>query len=40
MIWMSSSMDGNKQKGKWLNIKCKALKWVKANSAPPKGTPL
>jgi len=32
---MSSTMDGNRQKGKWLTIEHKALKWVKANSTPP-----
>jgi hypothetical protein len=36
---MSSTMDGNKQKGKKLAIECKALKWAKTNSAPPKGSP-
>jgi len=34
-MWMSSTMDGNKQKGMWLAMECKALKWVKTNSAPP-----
>jgi hypothetical protein len=29
-------MDGNKQDGKWLFAEHKALKWVKANNAPPK----
>jgi hypothetical protein len=29
-------MDGNKQKEKQLAIERKALKWVKANNAPPK----
>jgi hypothetical protein len=29
-------MDGNKQDGKWPIVKCKALKWAKANSGPPK----
>jgi hypothetical protein len=28
--------DGNRQ-GKSLAIKCKALKWVNENNAPPKG---
>jgi len=28
-------MDGNIQKIKRLTIECKALKWAKANSAPP-----
>jgi hypothetical protein len=28
-------MDGNRQEGKWLVIERKALKWAKANSAPP-----
>jgi hypothetical protein len=36
MMWVSSTMDGNKQEGKWLDVKCKALKWAKSNSAPPK----
>jgi hypothetical protein len=36
---MSFAMDGNKQKGKQLAIKHKALKWVKANNAPLKGSP-
>jgi hypothetical protein len=31
-------MDGNKEKGKWLVIECKALKWAKANIAHPKGS--
>jgi len=31
-------MDGNRQK-KGLVVECKALKWVNANSAPPKGSP-
>jgi hypothetical protein len=29
-------MDGNRQEGKWLTIESKALKWAKANNAPPK----
>jgi hypothetical protein len=32
-------MDRNKQKGKRLVIKHKALKWFKTNSAPLKGSP-
>jgi hypothetical protein len=35
-MWMSFAMDGNRQEGKWLIAKCKALKWAKTNSAPPK----
>ncbi len=31
-------IDGNKQKGKWLVVECKALRWAKANNAPPKGS--
>jgi hypothetical protein len=31
-------MDGNKQKEKQLIIERKALKWVKANNAPPRGS--
>jgi hypothetical protein len=29
-------MDGNRQKKKLLTIKSKALKWDKANNAPPR----
>jgi hypothetical protein len=32
MMWMLFAMDGNKQKGKWVLVECKALKWAKANS--------
>jgi hypothetical protein len=41
MIWMSSTMDGNRQEGKWLAVKLKALKWAKTNNAPPppQGSP-
>ncbi len=39
MMWMSSSVDGNKQKGKWLTIKQNALKWIKVNNAPLKASP-
>jgi len=35
-MWMSLTMDGNKQKGEWLIVEHKALKWVKANGAFPK----
>jgi len=35
MMWVSSTMDGNRQEGKWLIIECKALKWVKENNVPP-----
>jgi hypothetical protein len=38
MIWVSSIMDENKQKGKWLVVESKALKWAKANNAPPRGS--
>jgi len=38
MMWVSFIMDGNRQK-KGLVVECKALKWVNANSAPPKGSP-
>jgi hypothetical protein len=37
-MWMSFAKDGNKQEGKWLAVKCKALKLIKANNAPPKDT--
>jgi hypothetical protein len=37
MMWMSSTMDGNKHEGKWLAIKRNALRWIKENNAPPKG---
>ncbi len=36
---MSSTMDGNKQKGKWLTIKHSSLKWINANNAPHKRSP-
>jgi hypothetical protein len=39
MVWVSSTMDGNKQKGKWLDVECKALKWAKVKSALSKGLP-
>jgi hypothetical protein len=39
MMWMSSTMDGSKQEGKWLIIKCKTLKLTKTNNAPPKRSP-
>jgi hypothetical protein len=38
MMWVSTIMDGNRQEGKWLTIKRKALKtlkWAKTNSALP-----
>ncbi len=38
MMWVSTIMDGNKQKEKQLIIERKALKWVKANNAPPRGS--
>jgi hypothetical protein len=31
MMWMSSTMDENRQKGKWLVVECKTLnglKWI------------
>jgi len=36
MMWMPFTMDGNKQKGNWLIVEHKALKWAKMNSGPPK----
>jgi hypothetical protein len=33
MMWMLFTMDGNKQEGKWLIVKCKAIKWANINSA-------
>jgi hypothetical protein len=39
MMWMSSTMDGNKKERKWVVVKCKALKWAKANKTLPKGSP-
>jgi hypothetical protein len=38
MMWMSFTMDGNKQEMKWLVVKQKTLKWANANSAPSKGS--
>ncbi len=37
MMWVSSTMDGNRQEKKWLAIKRKGLKWTNVNSGPPKG---
>jgi len=37
MMWMSSTMDGNRQEKKLLIIECKSLKWVKVNNTFPKG---
>jgi hypothetical protein len=39
MMWISFVMDGNKQEGKWLTRECNALRWAKANNAPPKRSP-
>jgi len=36
---VSFAMDGNKQKGKQIIVKCKALKCDKTNNAPLKGSP-
>jgi hypothetical protein len=33
---VSFAMDGNKQEGKQIVVKCKALKWDKTNNAPLK----
>jgi len=38
MMWMSSTMNGNKLKRKWLLVEHKALKWANVKSAPPKGS--
>ncbi len=38
MMWMLFTMDGNKQKGKWLAIECKTIKWANVNNSPPKGS--
>jgi len=38
-MWMSSTMDGNKQERKWLVVERKALKWANANSPPPLKSP-
>jgi hypothetical protein len=32
-------MDGNKQEGKLIVVKYKALKWAKANNTTPKRSP-
>ncbi len=37
MMWVSSTMDGNKQEKKSLIIECKYLKWVKVYNTFPKG---
>jgi hypothetical protein len=36
MMWVSSTMDRNKQEGNWLIIKCKALKRLKQIVPPLK----
>jgi hypothetical protein len=37
MMWVSSTMDTNRQERKWLVVECKTLKCVKANYVlPPK----
>jgi len=38
MMWVLYAMDGNRQEGKQLVIKCNALKWTKVNNALPKGS--
>jgi hypothetical protein len=39
MMRMSSAMGGNKQQRKQLIVvRHKTLKWIKVNSAPPKGS--
>ncbi len=38
-MWMSSTMDGNKQEGKCLIIESKTLKWAKDNNAPSPPPP-
>jgi hypothetical protein len=35
-MWISSAMDGNKQKGKWLVVEYKALKLLKQTMPPPQ----
>jgi hypothetical protein len=39
MMWVSCTMDGNRQERKGLIVEHKALKWAKVNSAPPKDDP-
>jgi len=39
MMWMPFAIDGNRQKGKWLVVEHKALKWTKMNNAFPRGSP-
>jgi hypothetical protein len=39
MMRMPSIMDKYRQKKNQLTVKRKALKWVKTNSAFPKGSP-
>jgi hypothetical protein len=36
---MSFAMKGNRQEGKLLTVERKALKWAKANNAPPPPNP-
>jgi hypothetical protein len=39
MMWMPFAIDGNRQRGKWLVVEHKALKWTKMNNAFPRGSP-
>jgi hypothetical protein len=38
MMWVLFAMDGNRQERKQLVVKHSALKWIKANSALPRGS--
>ncbi len=38
MMWMLFAMDGKRHEGKWVVVERNALKWVKGNNAPPKGS--
>ncbi len=38
MMWVSFTMDGNRQKNKWLVVEHKALKLAKTNNVPSKDT--
>ncbi len=38
MMWMSSTINGKKQEGKWLIVERNVQRWTKAINALPKGS--
>jgi hypothetical protein len=39
MMWMSFTLNGNRQEKKWLVVEHRALKWDRANNSSLKGSP-